>query len=78
MFLMRSWRRLHNDELRNLYAAPYIFRVIKSRKIGWARHVARMGEMRNVYIFSENLKERDNSEDVSIGGRIILEWILGK
>jgi hypothetical protein len=44
-----EWRRLHNEELHNLYASPNIIRVIKSRKIGWAGHVAHMGEMRNAY-----------------------------
>jgi hypothetical protein len=38
----RGWRRLHNEELRNLYALSNIIRVIKSRKIGWAGHVTRM------------------------------------
>jgi hypothetical protein len=36
-------RKLHNDELRNLYSSPNIVRVIKSRKVRWAEHVARMG-----------------------------------
>jgi hypothetical protein len=43
-----GWRRLHNEELRNLYASRSIIRLIKSR-IGWARHVARMEEMRNAH-----------------------------
>jgi hypothetical protein len=44
-----SWRKLHNDELHNLYSSPNIVRVIKSRRMKWARHVARMGEGRGVY-----------------------------
>jgi hypothetical protein len=44
-----SWRKLHNDELHNLYSSPYIVRVIKSRRMRWAGHVARMGEGRGVY-----------------------------
>jgi hypothetical protein len=44
-----SWRKLHNDELHNLYSLPNIVRVIKSRRTRWARHVARMGEGRGVY-----------------------------
>jgi hypothetical protein len=44
-----SWRKLHNDELHNLYSSLNIVRVIKSRRMSWARHVARMGERRGVY-----------------------------
>jgi hypothetical protein len=43
----RSWRKLHNDELNSLYSSPNIVRVIKSRRMRWARHVARMGEGRS-------------------------------
>jgi hypothetical protein len=44
-----SWRKLHNDELHNLYSSPNIVRVIKSRRIRWVGHVACMGERRGVY-----------------------------
>jgi hypothetical protein len=44
-----SWRKLHNDELHNLYSSPNIVRVIKSRRMRWAGHVARMGEGRSIY-----------------------------
>jgi hypothetical protein len=44
-----SWRKLHNDELHNLHSSPNIVRVIKSRRMRWAGHVARMGEGRGVY-----------------------------
>jgi hypothetical protein len=44
-----GWRKLHNEELHNLYSSLDIIRVIKSRKMRWAGHVARMGEMRNTY-----------------------------
>jgi hypothetical protein len=44
-----SWRKLHNDKLYNLYSSPNIVRVIKSRRIRWAGHVARMGEGSGVY-----------------------------
>jgi hypothetical protein len=44
-----SWRKLHNDELHSLYASPNIFRVIKSRRMRWAGHVARMGKGRDIY-----------------------------
>jgi len=39
-----EWRRLHNEELSDLYSSPKIVRVIKSRRMRWAGHVARMGE----------------------------------
>jgi hypothetical protein len=41
--VFRSWRKLHNDELHSLYSSPNIVRVIKSRMMMWAGHVARMG-----------------------------------
>jgi hypothetical protein len=44
-----SWRKLHNDELHSLYSSLNIIRVIKSRRMGWAGHVAPMGEGRGVY-----------------------------
>jgi len=44
-----EWRRMHNEELNNLYSSPNIVRVIKSRRMRWAGHVARMGVERGVY-----------------------------
>jgi hypothetical protein len=44
-----SWRKLHNDELHSLYSSPNIIMVIKSRRMRWAGHVARMVEGRGVY-----------------------------
>jgi hypothetical protein len=44
-----GWRKLHNEELHNLYSSPSIIRIIKSRRMRWAGHVAQMGEKRNVY-----------------------------
>ena len=44
-----EWRRLHNEELHSLYRSPNIVRVIKSRRLRWAGHVARMEEGRSVF-----------------------------
>jgi hypothetical protein len=44
-----EWRKLHNEELRDLYSLPSIIRIIKSRRMSCAGHVARMGEKRNAY-----------------------------
>ena len=46
-----EWRRMHNEELNDLYSSPNIVLVIKSRRMRWARHVARMGEEMGVYRF---------------------------
>jgi hypothetical protein len=72
------WRKMHNDELHSLYSSPNIVRVIKSRRIRWAEHVARMGEGRGVYsVWLGGLKARDHWEHLGIGGRITLRWTLG-
>ena len=47
--VMGEWRRLHNKELNDLYSSPNIVQVIKSRRMRWAGHVARMGEERGMY-----------------------------
>jgi hypothetical protein len=44
-----SWRKLHNDEIHGLYSSPNDVRVIKSRSIRWAGHVARMGRGRSIH-----------------------------
>ena len=44
-----EWRKLHNEELNDLYSSPNIFRMIKLRRMRWAGHVARMGDGRGVY-----------------------------
>jgi hypothetical protein len=44
-----DWRKFHNEELHNLYSSPDIIRQIKSRRMRWAGHVARMGEERKLY-----------------------------
>jgi len=44
-----EWRKLHNEQLNDVYTSPNIVRVIKTRRMSWAGHVARMGERRGVY-----------------------------
>ena len=63
-----EWRKLHNEEL-DLYSSPNIFRVIKSRRMRWAGHVARMGR-REAYtgFWWGNLRERDHLEDPGVNG----------
>jgi hypothetical protein len=73
-----SWRKLH-DELHSLYSSPNFVRVIKSRRMRWAGHVAQMGEGRGVYRFLVGgPKRRDHWEDLGIGGRKTLRCTLGR
>jgi hypothetical protein len=59
-----EWRKLHNEDLRDLYFSPSIIRIIKSRRMRYVGHVARMGE-RIMYRL-----------DQDVGGWVILGWIL--
>jgi len=71
-----EWRRLHNDELNDLYSSPNIVRVIKWGRMRWAGHVARMGEERGcIWSWWGNWWERDHWGDLGIDGWIILGWI---
>ena len=45
-----EWRRIRNEELNDLYSSPYIIRVIKSKRMRWAGHAARMGDRRGTYM----------------------------
>jgi hypothetical protein len=56
-----KWRKLHNEQLNYMYCSHNIVRVIKSRRMNWAGHVACIGERRCVYrILVRNLRERDD------------------
>jgi len=75
----RVWRRLHNEELHNLYPSPNIVRVITFRTMRGVGHVEQMRQMNNAYkILVGKSKGKDHSEDPGVGGKIILEWMLGK
>jgi hypothetical protein len=53
-----DWRKLHNEELHDLYSSSSIIKIIKSRRVRFAGHVARMGEKRNAYrLLVENQRE---------------------
>jgi hypothetical protein len=72
-----SWGKLHNEELHNLYFSPSIIRMIKSRRMRWAGHVARMGRRQlRIGEWWEIQKERDHWEDQDVGGWTILKLIL--
>ena len=74
-----SGKKLHNEELNDLYSSSDIIRVIKSRRMRWAGYVARMGERRGVFWFWwGNLRERDHLGDPSVDGRIIVRCIFRK
>jgi hypothetical protein len=54
-----EWRKLHNEELHDLYSSPSIIKIMKTRRMRWAGHVARMGEKRNEYgLLVGKLEER--------------------
>jgi hypothetical protein len=68
---------VHNKELYALYSSPNIIRVIKSRRLRWAGHVARMGERRCAYrALVWKLREVDHLKNPGVDGRIILKWIF--
>jgi hypothetical protein len=72
-----EWRKLHNEELNDLYCSPNIVRVIKLGRMRWAGHVDCMGRGEaNTRIWWKNLREREHRRDPGIDGRIILRWIL--
>ena len=78
-----EWRRLHNEELNDLYTSPNIVGVIKSRRMRRAGHVARMGEEREcIGSWWGNWIEGGHWVDLGVDGRVVLErnsrrWDVG-
>jgi len=78
-----EWRRLNNEVLNDLYSSPNIVRVIKSRGMRWAGHMARMGDERGcVGSWWGNRREGDYWGDLGVDERIILgrisrRWVVG-
>jgi hypothetical protein len=74
-----EWRKLHNEELHNLYSLPDIIRQIKSRRMRWAGRVAHMQEGRNVYrVLVGKPKGKNHLKDQGVDGRMGSKWTLGK
>jgi hypothetical protein len=72
-------RKLHNEELNDLYSLPNIVRVLKSRRMRWSGHVACMGEERGVHrVLVGKPEERGHWGDPEVDGRITLRWIFRK
>jgi len=75
----KEWRKVHKEELDDLYIPPNNFRMIKSRRIPWAGHVARMGERRSVYrVLVGKPDGKRPFGDPDLDGSIILKWIFRK
>jgi expansin (peptidoglycan-binding protein) len=69
-----DWRKLHKEELHNFYSSPSILRVIKSRRMRWEVHVARMREKgMHIGYWWESQNERDHWEEQDVGG-----WTISK
>ena len=63
-----EWRKLYNEEINDLYSSPNFVGVIKSRRMRWAGHVARMGKRRGVYRVLVGKPERDHLEEAGVMG----------
>jgi len=75
----REWRKLHNEELNELYFSPNIVWAIKSRRMRWAGHVARMRERRGVHrVLVGKPRGKRLLGDPGVDGRTILRWIFRK
>jgi hypothetical protein len=72
----REWRKLHSEELHNLYSSPDIIRQIKSRRMRWVGHVARMGEERKVY--KVLVGKPEGKRPLGVDEKMGSQWILGR
>ena len=75
-----EWRKLHNAELHAFYSSPNIVRNLKSRRLRWAEHVARMGQSRNAYrvLVGKPEGKRPLGRGQGVDGRTILKLIWGR
>jgi hypothetical protein len=69
--VINKWRKLQNEMLNDLYSSTRIVCVIKSRRMRWVRHVARMGKMRVVYrVLVEKPERKNHLGDIVVDGRL--------
>jgi hypothetical protein len=69
---MRDWKKMHNEELHNLFPSSNIIRIVKSGRMKWTGHVARTGRRgMHVGFWWGSQKERYHYEDLYVGGRIM-------
>jgi hypothetical protein len=74
-----EWRKLHNEDLHNLYSSPNIIQVIKLRRMKWAGHVACKVDSKGAYrVLVGKSAGKSHLEDPGLDGRIILRWIFRK
>ena len=71
-----EWRKVHNEELNDLYCSPNIVQVIKSRRMRWVGHVACMGDKRGIFnVLVGKPEGKSHLGDPSVDGRIIIRCI---
>jgi hypothetical protein len=69
-----GWRKLHNEELHYLYSLPSIIRMVKSRRMGWARYLARMVEEESMYVIhGKDRKKELTRKTKTWGGGVLLK-----